>query len=117
MSIQGNFNNGIFQAATIASLSKINKSLSEIGISSIDDLNSKIKTLKIEIAKAEDYGISPIKMKNLLEQYLKVKETYEKALEKEDKKHKLNNFIGCTVAIIGAVGILIWTLVVINSGY
>ena len=62
MSIQGNFNNNLFQVAALTSMAKINETLSKFGISSIDELRSKIKDLEIEIAKAEDYGINPIKM-------------------------------------------------------
>lgn len=106
MSIQGNFNNGMFQIATVASLAKINKTLEGLGISSIDELNSKIKTLEIEIAKAEDYGKEPVKMKELLAQYLEIKEAYEKAKTKKKIKKEKKSPSGVGYIILGTTLIL-----------
>ena len=91
MSIQGNFNNNLFQVAALTSMAKINETLSKFGISSIDELRSKIKDLEIEIAKAEDYGVDPIKMKQLLNQYLEI------------EKEKRANVAGITIGIIVSV--------------
>ena len=115
MSIQGNFNNGIFQITTVASLAKINKTLEGLGISSIDELNSKIKTLEIEIAKAEDYGKEPVKMKELLAQYLEIKEAYEKAKEEEESEKESQRHIALGIVIVTAfVGII--SLIAILAG-
>lgn len=101
MSIQGNFNNNLFQVAALTSMAKINETLSKFGISSIDELRSKIKDLEIEIAKAEDYGINPIKMKQLLNQYLEIEKEYI-AIEKEETDKKANA-AGITIGIIVTV--------------
>ncbi len=98
MSIQGNFNNNLFQVAALTSMVKINEALSKFGISSIDELRSKIKDLEIEIAKAEDYGINPIKMKQLLNQYLEINKEYERQQEEEQEKRA--NAAGITIGII-----------------
>lgn len=108
MSIQGNFNNGIFQAATIASMAKINETLSKLGISSIDELRSKIKDLEIEIAKAEDYGIDPIKMKQLLNQYLEIEKQYIAIKKEEADKKAQTNAVGTVIGIVlGIVSIIV----------
>ena len=115
MSIQGNFNNGIFQAATLASMAKINETLSKLGISSIDELRSKIKDLEIEIAKAEDYGVDPIKMKQLLNQYLEIEKAYVAAEKEEADKKAQTNAVGAVIGVVLSIVFIIIMICVVTT--
>lgn len=108
MSIQGNFNYNLMQTAHVVALAKINKSLQQIGCSSIDELDSKICDIEIQIAALQDQGIDPTSLKELLEKYKSIKTEYNNAVEEKREKDRRNSLIGWTVfGIFAFIGFII----------
>ena len=73
MSIQGDFNKGFMGLALIASLTKVNKSIKDLGFNGYQELCRAINKLEIEIAKASDEGKPTVAMKELLAKYMQSK--------------------------------------------
>ena len=108
MSMQGNFNYNLMQTAQVVALAKINKSLQQIGCNSIDELDSKICDIEIQIAALQDQGIDPTSLKELLKKYKNIKEEYNKAVEEKREKDKKTSVIGWTIfGIFAFIGLMI----------
>ena len=112
MGIQSNFNNELFQVAQIAVLSKINSTLEQIGCNSIDELNSKIQDIDIQIATLQDQGKNPKNLKVLRNEYIAVRDEYYKAEDEAKTKIKRRNRIICGIAIAGFIIYAIVMLVI-----
>lgn len=115
MSIQNNFNNSMMQTAQIVALSKINKTLQTLGCKSIEDLESKIIDIKIQIAALEDAGNEPKKLYELLEQLEKTKVEYENAVREEEEKQAKKNKIAIWILYGGiAIALIICFIAIAN---
>lgn len=113
MGIQDNFNNNLFQIAAIASLQQINNSIKELGFNSYGELCNAINQLKIEIAKNKDKGETTTELEILLDEYVSIKEQYDKENDEKIKSHKITIAIICLFAVLGLVGLIcvyMWTL-------
>ena len=88
MSIQGNFNSNLNQMAMVAGTVAISKAIRELGFNSENELRSAIRTLEIEIAKAEDAGQPCDKLKTLREEYSQVLAKHEEEIAEKQKKDK-----------------------------
>ena len=110
MGIQNNFNDGLFQIATIASLQQINNSIKELGFNSYHELCNAINQLKIEIAKNKDKGETTTELEILLDEYISIKEQYDEQRTKENdekiKNRKINIAIICLLVAFGLVGLI-----------
>ena len=115
MGFQSNFNNELFQVAQIAVLSKINSTLEQIGCNSIDELNSKIRDIDIQIAKLQDQGKNPKNLKILRDEYITIRNEYYKAEDEAKAKIKKRNRIISYIAIIGCIIYMIAMLVIIKE--
>ena len=114
MGFQNNFNNNLFQVAQIAVLNKINSTLEQIGCNSIDELNSKIQDIDIQIATLQDQGKNPKNLKILRDEYITIRNEYYKAEDEARAKiKKRNRIIGC-IAVIGCIIYVIAMLVIIK---
>ena len=112
MGIQSNFNNELFQVAQIAVLSKINSTLEQIGCNTIDELNSKIQDIDIQIATLQDQGKNPKNLKVLRNEYIAVRDEYYKAEDEAKTRIKRRNRIICGIAIAGCIIYAIVMLVI-----
>lgn len=100
MSIQNNFNNGLFQLATLTTLTSISQSMNRLGFNSIEDLVSKIREIEIQIASLRDQGIEPTALEELKSNYQTVVQRYYAEREKEAKERKEKNIIGGFIACV-----------------
>ena len=115
MGFQNNFNNNMFQIAQLAMLNKINSTLEQIGCNSIDELNSKIRDIDIQIAKLQDQGKNPKNLKILRDEYITIRNEYYKAEDEAKAKIKKRNRIISCIAIIGCIIYMIAMLVIIKE--
>lgn len=115
MSIQGNFNNNLNQMAMVASTVAISKAIRELGFNSENELRTAIRTLEIEIAKAEDAGQPCDKLKTLKEEYSQVLTKHEEEVAEKQKRDK--EVATAFLAIFGvAMAIFfIWIFAMIGS--
>ncbi len=114
MGFQNNFNNNLFQVAQIAILNKINSTLEQIGCNSIDELNSKIQDIDIQIATLQDQGKNPKNLKILRDEYIIIRNEYYKAEDEAKAKiKKRNRIIGC-IAAAGCIIYVIAMLVIVK---
>lgn len=115
MGFQNNFNNNLFQVAQLAMLNKINSTLEQIGCNSIDELNSKIRDIDIQIAKLQDQGKNPKNLKILRDEYITIRNEYYKAEDETKAKIKKRNRIISCIAIISCIIYMIAMLVIIKE--
>ena len=115
MGFQNNFNNNLFQVAQLVMLNKINSTLEQIGCNSIDELNSKIRDIDIQIAKLQDQGKNPKNLKILRDEYITIRNEYYKAEDEAKAKIKKRNRIISCIAIIGCIIYMIAMLVIIKE--
>ena len=113
MGIQNNFNNGLFQVAQLAMLNKINSTLEQIGCNSIDELNSKIRDIDIQIAMLQDQGKDPKNLKILRDEYITIRNEYYKAEEEAKAEIKKRNRIAGWIAVVSSILCVIVMLVAI----
>ena len=112
MGFQNNFNNNLFQVAQLVMLNKINSTLEQIGCNSIDELNSKIRDIDIQIAKLQDQGKNPKNLKILRDEYITIRNEYYKAEDEAKAKIKKRNRIICGIAIASCIIYAIVMLVI-----
>ena len=112
MGFQNNFNNNLFQVAQLVMLNKINSTLEQIGCNSIDELNSKIRDIDIQIAKLQDQGKNPKNLKILRDEYITIRNEYYKAEDEVKTRIKRRNRIICGIAIAGCIIYAIVMLVI-----
>ena len=115
MGFQNNFNNNLFQVVQLVMLNKINSTLEQIGCNSIDELNSKIRDIDIQIAKLQDQGKNPKNLKILRDEYITIRNEYYKAEDEAKAKIKKRNRIISCIAIIGCIIYMIAMLVIIKE--
>lgn len=112
MGIQDNFNNNLFQIAAIASLQQINNSIKELGFNSYGELCNAINQLKIEIAKNKDKGETTTELEILLDEYVSIKEQYDKENLENKKRYKQAMIVTAVICGLILLGLVIWILTI-----
>ena len=112
MGIQNNFNDGLFQIATIASLQQINNSIKELGFNSYGELCNAINQLKIEIAKNKDKGETTTELEILLDEYVSIKEQYDKENLENKERYKQAMIVTAVMCGLILLGFVIWILTI-----
>ena len=115
MSIQGNFNNNLNQMAMVASTVAISKAIRELGFNSENELRTAIRTLEIEIAKAEDAGQPCDKLKALKEEYSQVLAKHEEEVAEKQRKDKEATVTALVIFGVIAVIAFAWLFATIGS--
>ncbi len=117
--IQGDFNNGMFQTAMLAAVSRNGGSPEDPKKVKLQEIENKIKEIEIEIAKNKDSGVSTTELEKLLKQYNKekselVNEIIEEQKEAEEKRKRTTKAILIISGLIGLIYLII-ILVMIGS--
>ena len=114
MGIQDELNNGMYQTLQILALSDISKAIKGLGVSTPQELESKIHEVEIQIAVRKDQGKDYTNLQELLEKYEKAKADYEEALIRAEKeqRRKQNIFWGIFAGITIVVSIVLIVVLV-----